>query len=144
MFELPFHLSGFRSRYSTQHALSILLFKWQNCLEKSELVCTILMDLSKALVSILYDFITAKLHAYGVDYDSLSLTLSYLLNRQHRIKVDSVFRSRLETIIRVPQGSILGRLLFNMSLNGLFLISLRSIVCSLADDSTLYCCGETT
>ena len=102
------------------------------------------MNLSKALVGILYDFITAKLHAYGVDYESLSLILSYLLNRQHRVKLDSVFRSRLETIIRVAQGSILGRLLFNMSLNGLLLISLRSIVCNLADDSTLYCCGETT
>ena len=51
----------------------------------------------------------------------------------------------MQTIIGVPQGSILGPLLFNnIFLNDLLFINLRSIVCKFADDNTLYYCGETT
>ena len=70
------HLCGFRSKYSTQHALSNLLFNWQNCLDKSGVVGTILMDLSKAFDCLPHDLIIAKLHAYDLDHDSLRLIRS--------------------------------------------------------------------
>ena len=73
------------SRYSTQHALSNLLFDCQNCLDKSGVVGTILMDLCKVYP------IIAKLHAYGLNHDSLRLIRSYVSNRHERIKLDSVF-----------------------------------------------------
>ena len=65
------HLCEFRSRYSTQHALSNLLFNWQNCLDKSGVVGTILIDLSKAFDCLPHDLIEAKLHIYGLDHDNL-------------------------------------------------------------------------
>ena len=103
------------------------------------------MDLSKAFDRLPHDLIIAKLHAHGLDHDSLRLIRSYLSNWHQRIKLESVFSSWMQTIIGVPQGSILGPLLFNnIFLNDLLFINLRSIVCKFADDNTLYYCGETT
>ena len=102
------------------------------------------MDLFKAFYCLPYDLIIAKLHAYGLDHDSLRLVRSYLSNRHQRTKLDSVFSSWMQTIIEVPQGSILGRLFFNIFLNDLLLIKLRSIVCNFPDDNGLYYCGGTT
>ena len=87
--KLSTHLWELRSGYSTQHDLSNLLFNWQICLDKSGVVGTILMDLSKAFDCLPHDLIIAKLHAYGLDHDSLRL-ISYLSNRHQKIKLDSV------------------------------------------------------
>ena len=102
------------------------------------------MDLSKAFDCLPHDLIIAKLHAYGLDHDSLRLIRNYLSNWHQRIKHDSVFGWWIQTIIGVLQDSILGPLLFNIFSNNLLLTNLRSIVCNFSDDNTLYYCGETT
>ena len=102
------------------------------------------MDFSKACDYLHHDLIIARLHANGLDHDSLILIRSYLLNRHQRIKFDSVFSSWMETITGVAQGSILGPFLSNIFLNALLLINLRSIICCFADCNTLYYYGETS
>ena len=88
------HSTGFGSRYNVQHALSNLLFDWQNCLDISGIVGTIITDLSKAFHRLPHDLIIVKLHAYGVDHDSLRrLIRSFLSNQHQRIKLDSVLSS---------------------------------------------------
>ena len=74
-------LCGFRSKYSTQHALTKLLKNWQSCLDKSEKVGTILMDLSKAFDCLPHDLLLAKLNAYGFDLNSLKLMQNYFSGR---------------------------------------------------------------
>ena len=88
------------------------------------------MDLSKAFDCLPHDLIIAKLHVYGLDHDSVRLIRSYLSNRHQRMKLDSGFSLWYQTIIEVAQGSILGPLLFNIFLNDLLPINLRSVFCN--------------
>ena len=80
-------LCGFRKAHSTQHALFKLLQRWQNELDNSGLVGTILMDLSKAYDCLLHDLIIAKFEVYGLSKSSLSLLLDYLTSSKQRVKI---------------------------------------------------------
>ena len=75
-------LCGFRKAHSTQHALFRLLQEWQNELDKSGFVGTILMDLSKAYDCLPHDLLIAKFEAYGIGKSGLNFLLSYLSSRK--------------------------------------------------------------
>ena len=137
------HLCGFRQKYSTQHALLHMLNQWHQCRDKSGIVGTILMDLSKAFDTLDHDLLLAKLSAYGVEKNSLRLLKSYLTNRYQRTRVGSSFSEWLEIILGVPQGSILGPLLFNIFINDLLKIVEKTSICNFADDNTIFSCGNT-
>ena len=138
------HLSsimcGYRKGFNTQHALIALLEKWRSILDKRGFSGAILMDLSKAFDCINHELLIAKLHAYGFSKESVRLIKSYLSNRWQRVKINTTFSSWFELIMGVPQGSVLGPLLFNIYLNDLFWILEETDVCNFADDTTLYTC----
>ena len=135
-------LCGFRKAHSTQHALFRLLQKWQKELDSGGFIGTILMDLSKAYDCLPHDLLIAKLEAYGLGNGSLNLLLDYLSFRKQRTKVGSAY-SKWSNIRRgIPQGSILGPLLFNIFINDIFMIIEQSDICNFAADNKLYSCGE--
>ena len=133
-------MCGYRKGFNTQHALIALLEKWRSILDNRGFSGAILMDLSKAFDCINHELLIAKLHAYGFSKESVRLIKSYLSNRWQRVKINTTFSSWFELIMGVPQGSVLGPLLFNIYLNDLFWIIEETDVCNFADDTTLYTC----
>ena len=135
-------LCGFRKGHSTQHALLNLLKNWQKTLDKSGVIGTVLMDLSKAYDCLPHDLLIAKLAAYGFEDSATSLISDYLSKRYQRVKIGSVFSSYLEILRGVPQGSILGPIVFNIFINDLiFFIQETSLQFCHYDDTTIYSCS---
>ena len=98
----------------------------------------LLTDLSKAFDCLVHDLMVAKLHAYGFEYNALSLIYSYLSGRRQRTKFGTAFSKWADIIFGVPQGSILGPLLFNIYINDIFFVTEETSITNYADDNTPY------
>ena len=95
------------------------------------------MDLSKAFDCIPHDLIIAKLRAYGFDENALVLVYSYLKKRKLSVRINIVRSSFREIVSGVPQGSVLGPILFNFYVNELFSFIKQATMHNFADDNTL-------
>ena len=130
-------LSAYRKHYSTQHVLMRLIEEWKSKIDKGYVVGAILLDLSKAFDCVPHELLLAKLHAYGFEIEALQYIFSYLSKRQQSTKINDTY-SLLDFLISgVPQGSIIGPILFNIFLNDLFYFIKISNIHNYADDTTL-------
>ena len=102
-----------------------------------------MMDLSKAFDCLHHELLIAKLHAYGSNRTALTHIHSYLTGRRQRVKINGSFRTLTCSSLGVPQGSVLGPLLFNIYINDFFYLVKDTEVCNYADDTTIFmCCLE--
>ena len=92
--------------------------------DNNKVCTTVLTDLSKAFDCLLHDLPIAKLHAFSFDLKSLRVIHAYLSDRIKVTKVGSFYSEIHQIIYGVPQGTILGPLLFNVNLMDLFLAEL--------------------
>ena len=104
----PQYQCGFRKGYRSQHCLLAMT-------EKMKVCAAVLTDLSKAFNCLLHDLLIAKLHAFGFDLKFLKVIHAYINDRIQVTNVGSFYSEILQTIYGVPQGSILGPLLFNVN-----------------------------
>jgi hypothetical protein len=131
-------LAAYRKRYSCENVILMFVEFLRKSLDSDKHAACILMDLSKAFDCLPHDLLIAKLHAYGVSLSGCKYILSYISNRKQRVKLGKHYSEWTEVNIGVPQGSILGPLLFNIFINDIF-ISMEPEVklFNYADDNTL-------
>ena len=102
-----------------------------------------LIDLSKAFDCIAHDLLIAKLAAYGFSDTALRYIYSYLSNPKQCVRINNTHSSHQKIISGVPQGSILGPIFFNLSINDLFFFVSNVSLHNFADDNTLSAFAET-
>ena len=109
--------------------------------DNKQFYAAILTDLSKSFDRICYDLLIAKLNVYGFHKKALKLIYDYLNGRSQKIKVGGSFSSELYIPYGIPQGSILGPLLFNIDnidICDLLFVSITSDIANYADGITPY------
>ena len=132
IFELQF---GFRAKHSTQHALASLTEMVKSALDDESFACGIFVDFAKAFDTVDHEILLKKLEHYGVRGLANDWFRSYLTNRKQFVSING-FDSELRDVkYGVPQGSVLGPLLFLIYINDLHHAVKYCITHHFADDT---------
>ena len=108
---------GFRSKRSVSDLLLQLTTKWQKSLENGIDTCVIALDIAGAFDRVWHKGLIAKLKSLGISGDLLLLLQDYLQGRTLQVVVNGSTSSEYPIEASVPQGSVLGPLLWNVYLN---------------------------
>ena len=136
LFSLQF---GFQENHSIDHALVSLTETVKNTLDNKRFGCGIFIDLQKAFDTVNHKILLSKLEHYGVRGCALEWFRSYLSDRKQYVSVNGSNSNLLSIACGVPQGSVLGPLLFLIYINDLPSSSKKLNFYLFADDTNIYC-----
>ena len=128
---------GFRSKHSTNHALISITEDIRNALDNNNFACGVFIDLQKAFDTVDHKILLNKLEFYGVRGLTNLWFKSYLTNRKQFVSINGFNSTESIMNFGVPQGSVLGPLLFLIYINDLHLAIKYSKTTHFADDTNL-------
>ena len=114
-----------------------------NNIDTSTLSAITFLDLAKAFDTVHHQMLLDKLYNYGIRGSDYNLLKNYLTNRQQRVTLNKKTSKFESVIIRVPQGTILGPLLFILYINDLLLDMPENAIVSYADDTSVISTAKT-
>ena len=128
---------GFRKEQSTQQAIISLVEKITRSLDSRDIVIRIFMDLKKAFDTVDHRIMIRKWYAYGIRCNILNWFISYLDDRSQYVAFDETHPSTKPIKCGIPQGSLLGPLLFIIYMNDIYNVSEMLFSILYADDTTV-------
>ena len=111
--------------------------------ENKEYAVGVFLDLRKAFDTVDHHLLLMKLQKYGIRGVGLSWLSSYLENRSQYVQINQVKSQLLKVESGIPQGSVLGPLLFILCINNICEVSRTLKTILFADDTNVLCCGDT-
>ena len=134
--------SGFRPKHSCTTALTELIDEWSINIDAGEMNGVVFLDLLKAFDLVNHEILLKKLNIYNLSENTLKWLKSYLYERTQKVKICNILSESKVIKTGVPQGSILGPLLFILYINDLPLCIENSEIDMYADDFTLHSCSN--
>ena len=132
---------GFRTNSSTDMAVTQIIEDITDKIQKGEFVCSVFLDLAKAFDTVDHNILLNKLYKYGIRGLPAKLIRSYLTDRKQQTIINNIQSDISVITCGVPQGSILGPLLFNIYINDIIKAS-KFTVKLFADDACLLCSSK--
>lgn len=133
---------GFRENHSTNMALTLLMDKVLSAMDKGEYAIGLFIDLQKAFDTVNHNILLNKLYKYGIRGTCFQWLSDYLCDRKQFVEFDNAVSDMKTITCGVPQGSILGPLLFILYINDIINSSQKLFFVLFADDTTIVTQGK--
>ena len=138
---------AYRAHHNTKTAMIHMIDTWTEALDSGQMAGVCLLDMSAAFDVVNHSILLKKLEFYGFNKETILWIRSYLTNRRQTVTINGVLSKFLPVTSGVPQGSILGPLLYTLFTNELPEVVYQDgdkkqrpeSICCYADDTTLTC-----